>query len=229
MEHPQTTKGPVRPDDEARAGHNFEKSTLVVGLTGGPATGKSTVAAVFRELGAEVISADEIVHKLLAHDEDVRRSVVKEFGKEILDDCGNVNRRRLGEIVFQDEKKRRRLERIIHPPVLKTIEQEINKFRRDGQGVLVVEIPLLVEVSCFYLVDKVVVVTAEQETQLQRLQNRYGLSQSDAMKRINAQLPLSAKLKYADWVIDNNGTVDATREQVQKVWQAMRDYLAQPG
>jgi len=217
---------PVRVNRSERTGYSFDCGALVVGITGGVATGKSTVAAMLKELGAEVLSADEIVHELLARDEDIRKSIISEYGEDILDDKGNINRRRLADVVFRSEEKRRKLEQIIHPRVIATIERKVEEFRQGGSGILAVEIPLLVETSTFYLVDKILLVTAEQHTQLERLQNRYGLSRAEAMLRVRAQLPLEVKRKYADLIINNDGSIQATREQVEQVWRVLQRWVA---
>jgi dephospho-CoA kinase len=228
MDEGQTEKTrPVRGRASLRTGPFFGCKTLVVGLTGGVATGKTTVARMLADLGAEVISADEVVHKMLEDDEDLRREIVKQFGSGIMDERGRIDRRRLGGIVFRDPGKRRRLEQIIHPPVLARMQCRIEEFRKSGRGVLVAEIPLLVETSSIGMVDKVLLVSAEQDTQIQRLQKRHGISHAQAVLRVKSQLPIDAKKKYADWIVHTEGSMQATREQVERVWEAVQKRLAQ--
>lgn len=219
---------PVRDPKRKRAGSFYSRRSLVVGLTGGVATGKTTVARMFADLGAKVLSADKLVHEMLQQGSDVWQEIVREFGETVLGPNGNIDRKKLGEIVFRDPKKKMRLESITHPPVLECLVQEAKLFRSKGRGVLILEIPLLVETSCLELVDKVLVVTAEQETQIRRLQKRYSISREEAILRIASQLPMSEKLKYADWAISTEGTLRSTKEQVGRVWHDIQEFLAQP-
>ncbi len=219
--------GPVCERQKMRTGPFYCQKTLVVGLTGGPASGKTTVAKMLEDLGARVISADEIVHDLLDKNPGVRKEIIEAFGTAVLDEKGQINRRKLAEIIFEDAEKRACLEGIIHPRVLAIIKSEIDNFRKQGAGVLVVEIPLLIETSSIGMVDKVLVVSAEQETQIERLQKRYGISRCEALLRIRAQLPIAEKIKYADWVVNTDCTLEETKKQVNSVWDAMQELLAQ--
>lgn len=207
-------------------GSFFVRKTLVVGLTGGAATGKTTVAGMFQDLGAKVISADEVVHRMLERGSDVWRQVRQEFGEEVLTPDGNIDRVRLGDLVFREKGKRTRLEAIIHPPVIEYLQREAECFRESGQGVLILEIPLLIEVGALHLVDKVLVVTAEQESQISRLEKRYGIGREEAILRISSQLPLAEKVRHADWVISTEGTLDSTKKQVERVWYEAQKLLA---
>jgi dephospho-CoA kinase len=219
-------KEPVRDRISERTGSLCDRKALVVGLTGGIATGKTTVAKMLQSLGAKVVSADDIVHELLQPGTAIYEKVVHEFGPEILTETGEIDRQRLADIVFRDSAKRALLESIIHPPVLERLAEEANKFRNTAQGVLVLEVPLLIETSFVRQVDKVLVVTAEQATQVKRLQKRYGITREQAVLRIQSQLPMSEKVKYADWVIDTEGTMDDTRAQVENVWEIIQKSLA---
>jgi dephospho-CoA kinase len=226
MEIRRNQKQPVRKGSSKRAGSFCAGRTLVIGLTGGPASGKSTVAGMFEDLGAKVVSADAIVHEYLEPGTDVWKKIASEFGPEVLDADGVVDRKKLGQIVFRYPEKRSRLETIIHPPVLKRLAQEAEHFRAEGSGVLILEIPLLVETSSLRLVEKVLVVTAEQETQIDRLEKRYGISREEAILRIKSQLPMSEKVKVGDWVVSTEGTLRRTKEQVDRVWHAVQKLLA---
>jgi len=176
-------------------------------------------------LGAARVSADEIVHRLLAPGTDVSRRVIDEFGPEIQAD-GVIDRSKLGDIVFRDPAKRKRLEAIIHPHVMAEIESRIDEFHRNCTGVLVVEIPLLVEVGATRMVDKVLVVWAEQETQIDRLQKRYNISRPEAVLRVRSQLPMEEKVKVADWVISTEGTLRTTKRRVERLWSDVQKSLA---
>lgn len=189
------------------------------------ATGKTTVACMLEELGAKRISADEIVHEMLRPGTDVSRLVAEEFGGDILSD-GEIDRAKLAEVIFEDASKRNRLEEIIHPRVIGEIAERIDVFRRTGSGVLVVEIPLLIEVGAVSLVDKVLLASAEQDAQIDRLERRYNISRRDALLRIRAQLPMEEKAKYADWVISTEGTLRATKRRVERLWFDIQESLA---
>lgn len=217
---------PVRDVNEKRAGSPRIRPALVIGLTGGIATGKTTVAQMFEQLGARVVSADAVVHELLQPGTEVWRQVVHSFGMGILTADGHIDRKRLADIVFEDPSQRQNLERITHPPVLERLAREADSFRRSGHGVLVLEIPLLVETGSLGLVDKVVVVTAEQEAQLERLESRYGISREAGMRRISSQLPLSQKVKIADWVVSTDSDMESTRKQVESIWRCLVQSLA---
>lgn len=217
---------PVRKEMPKRAGSFSIRKTMVIGLTGGIATGKTAVAQMFEEKGAKVISADEIAHELLKSGTAVREEVIKEFGKTIQKKDGSIERQRLAEIVFCNPQKKTRLESFIHPPVIKKLKEEIKRFRSEGEGVLILEVPLLIESSSLRLVEKVLVVAAEQGTQIKRLEKRYGLERDEAMLRIKSQLPVSEKIKYANWVINTEGTLSDTKRQVDKVWNSIQKLLA---
>jgi len=190
------------------------------------ATGKTTVAGMFQDLGAIVISADEVVHRMLERGSDVWRQVRQEFGEEVLTPDGNIDRVRLGDLVFRDKGKRTTLEAIVHPPVIEYLQREAECFRESGQGVLILEIPLLIEVGALHLVDKVLVVTAEQESQISRLEKRYGIGREEAILRISSQLPLAEKVRHADWVVSTEGTLESTKKQVERVWYEAQKLLA---
>jgi len=219
----KNNKEPVCTNNNKQAGPDLpHRKTLVIGLTGGVATGKSTVAGMLAELGARVLSADDVVHELMSPKSEVWKAIVTEFGKEILKPDGNIDRATLGRIVFNDPKKKARLEQIIHPPVLQYLAREVEEFRAKGAGVLVLEIPLLVETSSISLVDKVLVVNAEQERQIERLQYRYGINTSEAMARIRSQLPIADKLKIADFIISADDSLEETKDQVRRLWTSIK-------
>lgn len=217
---------PVREHITERTGSLYGRKALVIGLTGGIASGKTTVADMLKARGATVISADDIVHQLLKPGTDVYDAVVREFGQTVLTDKGEVNREKLASIVFRDPVKRTLLESIVHPRVLRRLSEEAERFRQSCQGVLVLEVPLLIETSFVKVVDKVLVVTAEQPTQVERLEKRYGITREEAILRIESQLPTSEKIRYADWVISTEGTLEDTESQVSRVWDIIQKSLA---
>ncbi len=193
---------------------------VVLGVTGGVGTGKSTVAGMFRRLGAVVLDADVLAHEAMVPKRLAWRRVVQAFGEGVLNEDQTVNRRRLAAMVFADEERRRQLERILHPPVLRTMKERVHRLRRQRRvRVVVLDVPLLLEAGAENLVDAVVVVTAEAAVQRQRLQQKCGWSEAEIAVRIKAQWDLSAKAALADYVIDNSDGVDATRRQVEQLWK----------
>jgi len=195
---------------------------LVLGITGGIATGKSTVARILAELGAQVISADQISREVMAKDTPVYHDVVARFGQGILTPNGDIDRAALAQIVFSDAKARRDLEHITHPRIISCVQEIIDEFRANPpspRAVLVAEIPLLYECSLANMVDKVVVVAAEQETQVRRLTTGCRISRDEAFRRIGAQMPVEQKARLADWVVHNDGTVEELKQSVRGIWE----------
>jgi dephospho-CoA kinase len=176
---------------------------ILVGLTGGVATGKSTVAKMFKQCGAVVIDADELAHEVIKPGTPAWRAIVTLFGKTMLNQDRSLNRQALGSIVFRSRTKRRQLERIIHPRVARE-QARLTKqaARTDPTAVVIYDVPLLFEAGIDKRVDKTLVVTADRETQLARLKKRNGLSRVEAIRRIRSQMPLSKKVRLADIVID---------------------------
>ncbi len=194
----------------------------VIGVTGGIGTGKSTVANMFRRLGAVVLDADVIARALMEPKRLAWRQIVRRFGREILHEDQTINRARLAALVFGDVKYRKQLERIIHPKVLREIAQTLRRLKRGTRRhVVVLDVPLLLEVGAHRLVDAVVVVTVSPAIQRQRLRKKYGWSKQESTRRRAAQWTLSAKAALADYVIDNAGSVHATRTQVKRIWNQL--------
>ncbi|NLW55590.1 MAG: dephospho-CoA kinase [Firmicutes bacterium] len=197
------------------------RKSLVIGLTGGVGTGKSTVASILKELGLKIIDADRIAHQLLRPGTEVYRQVLTEFGPDILKPDGEIDRRRLGKIVFNDPEKRRLLEGITHPAIKAQIRAEVESYRAKGQDV-VLEIPLLFEAKMEGEVDEVWVVAVSSPRQLQRIMERDALTPAEAQSRIKAQMPLSEKCARADVVINNEGTIADLRRQVKTLLKSRR-------
>jgi len=187
---------------------------LIIGLTGGIASGKTTTAKILEKQGAYIIDADQISRKIMKKGEEGWQQVVALFGQEILDEAQEIKRSQLAEIVFANEDKLKKLEAITHPLILKEIRKQLKKNRE--RELIVLEAPLLFEVGIEDYVDQVWVVYVDRQTQLKRLCNRNGLSTEEAIRRIEAQLPLSEKRKRADVVIDNNGSLQDLKENVLK-------------
>jgi len=199
---------------------------VVVGLTGGYGTGKSTAAKFFKQLGARLIDADSISRKILSKGEETWQEVIHFFGQKILDSNGSIDRAKLADLIFKDEALRRRLNEVAHPRIRLEIEEEIKKFRNlkseiQPPKILIIDAPLLLEAGMQDLVDCLIVVNLHYEEQIKRVMERDNLNQKEAIKRISAQLPISAKLEVANYVIDNKGTFEETREQVEKIWKTI--------
>ena len=193
---------------------------VVIGVTGGIGTGKSTVAKMFKQLGAVVLDADVIAHHVMEPKRLAWRAIVKAFGSEILNEDQTIHRARLAARVFHNEEARTRLEQIIHPRVIREMRQELRRLRRRTR-VTVLDIPLLGEAGIPREVDALVVVTAPPEVQRKRLQHKFGWSEEDINARMHAQWEPSAKVALADFVVDNANGVDATRTQVKRIWNQL--------
>jgi dephospho-CoA kinase len=197
----------------------------VIGLTGGIASGKSTVARMFQELGAEVVSADEIAREVVAEGAPTLAAIRAEFGADVFRPDGTLDRAALGERVFSDTEARRRLEAITHPPILQRIRQRINAWRKDKAAerspVLILEHPLLFETGHTDLVEGIILVTAQQSTQVARLMADRRLPEKHAWARVRAQLPLEAKTARARWLIDGEAPLPDVRRRVEEIWREL--------
>lgn len=192
---------------------------FVIGVTGGLATGKTSVAGMFKKKGAHVLSSDEIVHELLSRDNVVKR-IARKFGPDVIKER-RIDRRKLGEIVFNYPQKRKALEQILHPMVRQKTKQRIKALSKK-KGVLVCEVPLLFESGFDRLCDLTIVVKASRAIQLKRAQRRLHITKAQALKRIQAQMPLSEKLRLGDIIINNNNSIQNTQKQVKSIWQKIR-------
>lgn len=187
---------------------------IVVGLTGGYASGKSEVAKILRDLDIPVIDADEISREILAVGTPAWNDVKDTFGDDVFYQDGTLNRKRLGRIVFSDQFRRKELESITHPRIIEVIRRRLNELRDMQAALVVIDAPLLIETGLTSMVDSVWVVYAKEDTQIRRAMLRDRLSQREAELRVRSQMPLDDKVKWADIIIDNTGTIEDTREQV---------------
>ena len=193
---------------------------LKVGLTGSIGTGKSTVSKIFKELGAYVIDADQIVHSLLK--EQFVKEKIKEILGNVFDDKGEIDKKKVAKIIFNNPEKKKQLEALIHPLVFERIQEKIKNIeKKDPDAVVVVEVPLMIETGSYKNYDVVIVVYAPEEIQLKRLLNR-GMEKEDALKRIKSQMPIDEKVKYADIVIENTGTLEELKKKVENVYRELK-------
>lgn len=190
---------------------------LTIGLTGGIASGKSTVSQMFKEAGIVVIDADVIARKVVEVEEEAYEQIVQSFGKDILLPDETIDRQKLGSVVFFNEEKRLLLNSIVHPAVRKQMLKEKEEHLNNGEETVILDIPLLFESKLTALVDRTLLVYVDYETQLARLMNRNNLSKGEAEARIQSQMPLKDKIQLADAVIDNNGTIEATKAQLYEI------------
>jgi dephospho-CoA kinase len=196
---------------------------ILVGLTGGVATGKSTVAKMFKQCGAAVINADLLARQVVEPGKPAWRAIVKLFGKTVLNQDRSLDRQALGSIIFHNPKKRRQLERIIHPRVARE-QARLTKAitRKDPNAVVIYEVPLLFEAGVDKRVDKIIVVTADRNIQIVRLKKRNGLSRAEAIRRIRSQIPLAKKTQQADHLLNGTLPRPSLRRQVGQLFRSLR-------
>ncbi len=193
----------------------------VIGLTGGIGSGKSTVSKFLADMGARVIDADRVGHEAFEPDTDAYREVVETFGREILTPAGEIDRHKLGSIVFADTKARDKLNRIMHPRIHSIVRDLIEEYRRRSVKIVVIDAPLLIEAKWTNLVDEVWVTVAPRHTVLERLTKRTGLTKAESLARIRSQLSHDERIKHADVVIDTNCALDELKAKVQELGQKL--------
>ena len=194
----------------------------VIGITGGIGSGKSTVARILGEMGAVIIDVDKVGHEALKPGSEAWKQVIKEFGQEIVAESGEIDRSRLGKLVFNSPGARANLNRIMHPVIFKMVNDRLEEYRRKGVGVVVLEAPLMVEVGKTSQVDEVWVTVAPEATVLKRITERTGLSEAEARARIKSQVSNEERIKYADAVIDTDCSLDELRAKVAELWKKLQ-------
>lgn len=193
----------------------------VIGLTGGIGSGKSTVSKFLAELGAAIIDADKVGHEALKPGTEVWREVVTAFGRQILTPDGDINREKLGEIVFRNPESLSRLNQIMHPRMYDMVKAQLEGYRKQGVGVVVLEAPLLIEANWTSLVDEVWVTVASESTVLRRLKEKFELSEPESLARIHSQLPSEERVKHADVIINTDCALGELRAKVEELWQGL--------
>jgi len=193
-----------------------------IGLTGGIGSGKSTVTQLFRKRGAHIIDLDVLAYQVEEPGGAAWHGIVECFGREILDTEGRINREALGRIVFRNSAKREDLNRIVHPAVCDEWRRRIDDIgRRDGQAIVISDVPLLIEVGWHEKMDIVILVYAPPGVQIERIMKRNGHSYEEAEDRLRSQMPLAEKIPFADFVIRNEGTPEETEAAVEKIWKKL--------
>ncbi len=192
---------------------------LVIGLTGSIGTGKSEVARLLESLGAVVINADQVGHEAYAPNTESWREVVEAFGRDILQPTGEIDRRKLGAIVFSDPQQLAKLNGIMHPRMAGMVGERIERLRTQGTEVVVVEAALLFEAKWDYLVDEVWTTDAPVETVIQRLRDRNGLQEEEVRKRIDSQMDREERLQRSHLILDNSGDVAELEQTVNSLWK----------
>jgi len=192
----------------------------VIGLTGGIGSGKSTVSRFLAELGAVIIDADKVGHEVLENDSEAWQQVADAFGRHIVTPDGEIDRKKLGRIVFKSPEALSRLNRIMHSRIYDVVEPQLEQHQKQGANVVVVEAPLLIEAGWTSLVDEVWVTIAPQATILKRLE-QMGLSRAESLARIRSQLPAKERVKQANVVIDTDCSLEELKAKVVKLWQRL--------
>jgi len=201
---------------------------LIVGLTGGIASGKSTIADMFKREGAYIIDIDMISRDVVKPGKPAWQDVVHIFGKEVLNEDQTLNRKKVGDIVFSDAEKRKKLEEIIHPKITAETLMKINEIaKKDNQAIVIIDIPLLIETDKQDTVNKVVLVYTSPQGQIERLVKRDGLSLEDAHKRLTSQMPIENKKKYAHYIINNEEPLKEVQKRVKEIFRELKKEEAQ--
>jgi dephospho-CoA kinase len=200
---------------------------LLVGLTGGIATGKSTVSEMLRQLGCQIIDADLLARDVVEPGQPALAEIVAEFGPEVVTAGGALDRKKLGAIVFTNPERRRRLEAITHPAIRALFVARVDALAEKGfAGIVIFDAAVMIESGNYKNMDRLVVVVTDEATQMARLRGRDGTDDAEGRRKIASQMPLAEKAKLADYVIDNSGSREATAEQVRHVCATLMSELA---
>ncbi|MFZ5447405.1 MAG: dephospho-CoA kinase [Thermodesulfobacteriota bacterium] len=195
---------------------------LKIAITGGAGSGKSTVARMFKELGAAVLDADQAARDAVAVGTPAWQELRRLFGEDFFNQNGTLNRSRLAERVFTDPEARRHLEALIHPLVAQELQNQVADLERQGVDLVLVEVPLLFESGRESVFDRVIVVTAQETDQIRRLRSRDHRGEKEIRGILESQWPLADKVARADYVVDNGGKLSFTRQQVQSIWEKLQ-------
>jgi dephospho-CoA kinase len=196
---------------------------LIVGLTGGVASGKTAISQILKEEGAYLIDADQIARELVQPHTATWNELIKVFGKEILQEDGSIHRKRLAAKVFSDPEQRNLLNQILHPRIKTEMNKRVKEIgQKDPNAIVVIDAALLIELRDHQEMDKVIVVTSTEKQQIERLKKRDGVNQEEAQRVLSSQMPLEGRMKVADFVIQNEGSFEETRRRVKEVFQELK-------
>ena len=197
---------------------------LIIGLTGGIVGGKSTVASMFKNLGAKIVDADKLGHSVILPHRPAWEKITRLFGKGILQNDLTIDRGKLGKIVFANQTLLKKLNEITHPEIIKLIKKEINFAKNkthNQEKILIIDAALIYEAKMDRLMDKIIIVYINKDEQVKRLIRRNNLSREEALQRIKSQMSMKEKVKMAEYVIDNSNSLDKTKKQVEKTWEEL--------
>jgi len=196
---------------------------LIVGLTGGVASGKTVVSRILREEGVYLIDADQIARELVLPHKPAWNELIRVFGKEILREDGSIHRKKLAAKVFSDPQERKLLNQILHPRIKKEMDKRTKEIgQKDPEAIIVIDAALLVELGDHREMDKLIVVTSTEEQQIERLKRRDGVNQEQARGILSSQMPLEEKLKVADFVIQNKGSIEETKRRAKEIFRELK-------
>jgi dephospho-CoA kinase len=201
---------------------------LIVGLTGGVASGKTAVSQILKEEGAYIIDADQIARELVQPHKPAWNELIRAFGKEILQEDGTIHRKKLAEKIFADLKQRKLLNQILHPQIKQEMDRRTREIgQKDPEAIVVIDAPLLVELGAHRKVDKLIVVTSTPVQQTERLKERDGRSPEEAQGILSSQMPVEEKAKLADFIIRNEGSLEETKKRAKKVFKELKKVVLQ--
>lgn len=200
-----------------------EMRPFILGVTGGIASGKTTVVRLLKEKGALVIDFDVIAREIVAPEKPACKDIIAYFGEQVARADGSLDREKLSNIIFKDPEKRKKLEGFTHPRINAEFVRQVNEIgKSDPSAVIQVDIPLLIEIGLQHLFHKILVVYVPREVQMERLVRRDGISREKAADILRAQMPIDEKTAYADFVIWNEGSIEETKRQVDELWEKIK-------
>jgi len=194
----------------------------LVGITGGMGSGKTLAASIFHEFGAHILDADIICRKLVETGQPALKEISERFGETIVNEFGKLDRKKLAQVIFADSKKKKVLENILHPRVFEVEKQEYkNICQKNPKALVIIDAALLIEAGNYMTMDKVIVVNADMKDQIKRVMDRTGWAQDEVVARINNQMPIKEKIKYADFVLDNFADENSLRKKVKELYKKL--------
>jgi dephospho-CoA kinase len=201
---------------------------LIVGLTGGVASGKTAVSQILKEEGAYIINADQIARELVLPHKPAWSELIRAFGQEILQEDGSIQRKKLADKVFADPKQRKLLNQILHPRIKEEMDRRAKEIgEKDPEAIVVIDAPLIIELGDHREMDKLIVVTSTQPQQIERLKDRDGTNPEEALRIVSSQMPLKEKLNFADYVIRNEGSMEEMKKRAKEIFQELKKVALQ--